>query len=497
MLWAEITNKNNDFCPSAYIGIGIILKERKTKMAKNKGKDPLNSTFLEKVMYGVGDAGGAMILTFPGSYLTLYYTDSVGMAVAFVGTMLLVCRLLDGLSDILMGVLIDRTHTKWGKARPWFALSVIPLALSFIALFMMPKNLTIVGQRAYAYVTYFLLTVVFYTINNVSYHAMLQRFSLTAKDRGTVSAVRSFLCVVFAAGLSIATPILIPKFGGEASQTTWTTLVLIFGGISTLCLLITACGIKEKLPAIAKAPDTEEAKQASKDETRTAVKTLLRCPYFYIAGAISLVWFTSFNMTGINYYYARDVLGDGELASILSIVSMMPMLVAMPFVPMLFNKLGKRKTVVAGLSIGAIASLCILINPHSIAVNAVCLVIKCIGGAPLMAAVATLAGDVTDYNQMRTGIRSEGATTSVYSVGVKLGTGLGGAIVAWALAIGRYDATLAVQPASATSAMIVTLCVIPAILYAIGAILMFRWDLEKYQPEIEAFMKKQETVTTE
>lgn len=170
-------------------------EREENKMAKNKGKDPLSSTFLEKVMYGVGDAGGTMILTFPGSYLTLYYTDSVGMAVAFVGTMLLVCRLLDGLSDILMGVLIDRTHTRWGKARPWFALSVIPLALSFVALFMMPKSLTVAGQRIYAYVTYFLVTVVFYTINNVSYHAMLQRFSLTAKDRGTVSAVRSFLCV--------------------------------------------------------------------------------------------------------------------------------------------------------------------------------------------------------------------------------------------------------------------------------------------------------------
>ena len=453
-----------------------------------KEKNPLTSTFAEKLMYGVGDAGGAMLLTFPGSYLTLYYTDSVGMAVAFVGTMLLVCRLLDGISDILMGILIDRTYTKWGKARPWFVLSVIPLALSFLALFMMPENLSSSGQQIYAYVTYFLLTVAFYTINNVAYHAMLQRFSLTAADRGTVSAVRSFLCVVFAAGLSIATPILIPILGGEESQQTWTTLVLIFGGISTICLLITAIGIKEKLPAL-KLNDAT-AKKESKEDTQKAVKILLRCPYFYIAGAISLVWFTSFNMTGINYYYARDVLGDGELASVLSIVSMMPMLIAMPFVPVLFNKLGKRKTVMIGLIIGAVASLCILIDPHSVVINAVFLVIKCIGGAPLMAAVATLAGDVTDYNQMRTGIRSEGATTSVYSVGVKLGTGLGGAVVAWALAVGHYDANLAVQPASATTAMIVTLCVIPAVLYIIGAVLMSYWDLEKYQDEIQAFMEK-------
>ena len=457
----------------------------------NKVKDPLKSTFLEKVMYGVGDAGGAMILTFPGSYLTLYYTDSVGMAAAFVGTMLLVCRLLDGLSDILMGVLIDRTHTRWGKARPWFVLSILPLVLSFIALFCMPKNLSAGGQKAYAYTTYFLMTVVFYTINNVSYHAMLQRFSLSAADRGTVSAVRSFLCVVFAAGLSIATPLLIPKFGGESSQHTWTMLVLIFGAISTVCLLITAFGIKEKLSAMEPSDAAPAAKKAGTEESKAAVKMLLKCPYFYIAGVISLVWFTSFNMTGINYYYARDILGDGELTSILSIVSMMPMLVAMPFVPMLFNKLGKRKTVMIGLCIGAAAYLCIMINPASIVVNAVCLVIKCIGGAPLMAAVATLAGDVTDYNQMKTGIRSEGATTSIYSVGVKLGTGLGGAVVAWALAICGYSAALSVQPDSAKTAMIVTMSVIPAVLYAIGALLMSRWDLEKYQDQVREFLTAQ------
>ena len=295
-------------------------------MAKNNNaKDPLQTSFAEKVMYGIGDAGGALILSFPGSYLTLYYTDSIGRAAAFAGTMMLVCRMLDGISDILMGILIDRTHTKWGKARPWFALSVIPLTLSFIALFCMPSGLSAGGQQAYAYVTYFLLTVVFYTINNVSYHAMLQRFSLSAKDRGTVSAVRSFLCVVFAAGMSIATPLLIPQLGGESSQHTWTTLVLLFGGIATVCLLITAIFIKEKLPANAK-PAGEAEKKAGKEETRKAVKLLLKSPYFYICGGISLVWFTAFNMTGINYYYARDVLGDGELASILSIVSMMPMM---------------------------------------------------------------------------------------------------------------------------------------------------------------------------
>ena len=474
------------------------ITERKITMSKkNAIRDPLKSSFAEKLMYGVGDAGGAILLTFPSTYLTLYFTDSVGLAAAFAGTMMLVCRIFDGLSDVVMGVLIDKTHTKWGKARPWFVLSVIPLVLSFLALFCMPAGLSASGQKIYASVTYFLLTVVFYTINNISYHAMLQRFSLSSTDRSAVSAVRGILCVIFAATMSILTPILIPRLGGESNPGTWRTLVLIWGGFSALCLLITAVGIKEKLSALTVSAEengienADSRRRANKDELRTALATLLRCPYFYLAGGLSLVSFTSGNMTGINYYYARDVLGDAELMSIMAIITMLPMIAVMPFVPALFNRFGKRKSIMYGLIVATVFSMMILINPRNFILNVVCVIIKSIGTIPLMTAISTLAGDIADYNQMRTGIRSDGVTTSTYSVGVKLGTGLGSAIVAWALAIGHYDGSLAVQASSAINAMIITFAVVPAVIYFIGAILTYFWDIEKYQVEVQAFMAKQ------
>ena len=204
-----------------------------------------------------------------------------------------------------------------------------------------------------------------------------------------------------------------------------------------------------------------------------------------------MIWFASFNMMGINFYYARDVLGSASLTSVIAIMITISGLISMPFVPALYNRFGKKNTVIAGLIISALASIAIMIDPENQMLNWVCILIRGMATSPLSAAVATLAGDVTDYNQMKTGLRTEGLTTSVYSVGVKIGTGLGGACVAWGLAIGGYSAKATVQSASAINSMIITFSVIPAVLYVIGIVLMMFWDLEKHQPQVQKFIEQQ------
>lgn len=307
---------------------------------------------------------------------------------------------------------------------------------------------------------------------------MLQRFSLTPADRGSVSSARAFLCVLFSAVLNIAIPIVIPMLGGESSQNTWTVLAAVVGGVSLVSLALTAFGIKEKIPCTTGTISSQEKEQMSANN-KLAMGFLLKNKYFYILILLSLVWFASFNMMGIGYYYARDIIGDGALAGLLIMASMVPSLFVMPLIPALYNKFGKRNVITVGLLVGAIGSLCICINPRSIPMNMLFLVIRCAFTAPLMAGVATLAGDVTDLTEQKLGIRVEGLTTSAYSVGVKIGTGLGGAFVAWALTIGGYNYLLEVQEQFTQNTIIFTFAAIPAILYAIGAVLMFFWNVEK------------------
>ena len=94
-----------------------------------------------------------------GTYLTLYYTDSVGLAAAAIGTMMLLTRLLDGISDLIMGSIIDRTHTKWGKARPWILWTAIPMGLGLVLMFSVPSGLSSGGKMVYAVITYILMAV--------------------------------------------------------------------------------------------------------------------------------------------------------------------------------------------------------------------------------------------------------------------------------------------------------------------------------------------------
>ena len=99
-------------------------------------------TWKEILAFAVGDGGCNLVWTTIGSYLTLYYTDSVGLAAAAIGTMMLLTRLLDGISDLIMGSIIDRTHTKWGKARPWILWTAIPMGLGLVLMFSVPSGLS-------------------------------------------------------------------------------------------------------------------------------------------------------------------------------------------------------------------------------------------------------------------------------------------------------------------------------------------------------------------
>lgn len=434
------------------------------------------SSFREKLGYGIGDAAGAMLLGIPGSYLTVYCTDSLGLGAAFLGTMMVICRLLDGFSDVIVGMVIERTNTKLGKARPWFVFSIVPLILSFVALFHVPRSLSQTGQAIYIYVMYILMTVVFYTMNNLGYHAMLPRFSLTPQDRVSVSAVRSFMCCIFMIAANVVIPIIIPLLGGEGPQHTWTVIVAVVGLIGLVCYSITGVAIKEKIPC-----ETVSAAEKAQLSARNkqALKFLVKNKYFYVLIFAATVWFTSMNMMGIFYYFARDIIGNGALTGMLVMASMAPTLIAMPVIPGLFRKFGQKKVIIVGLLLGAAASAAIMLNPKNLIFGLLCLFIRGTVTAPQMAGVGTMAGDLTEYTERKIGVRTEGLATSAYSVGVKIGTGLGGALVAWGLAFGGYDYMLEVQSQATQDAVVFVLAALPAICYILSAVFMAFWNVNK------------------
>ena len=146
----------------------------------------------EKLAFAVGDGGCNFVWTTIGSFLTLYYTDSVGISAAVIGTIMLLTRLLDGVTDLGRGALIDRTRTRWGKARPWVLWSAVPMGLGLVLLFNVPASLGSSGKIAYAAITYTLVAAVIYTACNLSYNTRLSLTAPNPKDRVLMSSLRFF-----------------------------------------------------------------------------------------------------------------------------------------------------------------------------------------------------------------------------------------------------------------------------------------------------------------
>lgn len=453
-------------------------------MGKSIGKtDVLRSTPGEKIVYAFGDVGNiSWLLT--ASFLTVYYTDCVGLDAAFMGTMMLVCRIFDGVSDLLIGMLVDKTHSRWGKARPWILFTMIPLNISVFLMFRVPTALEGTGLYIYTAATYFLTTVVFYTAINIAYQALLPRFSLSAQDRNVIGAIRTLVSNIVTIIVSMVIPMVLNESGGYGSQKAWTGIVAVLGVISVAAYAATFLGIKEK----ADAAETKE--KTERIPLKKGLKSLLFERYFYIAVFLFLAFAVSGGATGINLYFARDVLGNDSYYGVITLLSFGPMLLGVPFVPLLFQKFGKRNTICVGLAVSVAAGCLNLLNPYSPALYFATAFVRSFAASPMTTSLLTLAGDIVDYNQWKYGIRTEGLATSANSIGSKLGTGLGAAILGWGLKVGEYDGTAAVQGPQAQGAIIMIAIGLPVAVTAAAFILMLFWNLEKYDKEVRNFLSR-------
>ena len=446
---------------------------------KTKKERPAGTTQgLERLVYALGDLGSNFVWTFCSSFLTLYYTDSVLASAGLVGTIMLICRIFDGFSDIGAGLLIEKTKTKRGKARPWFGISIIPLVIIQILVFNVPSAMSMSAKITWIIITYFLLTVVAYTINNVAYHAMLPRISLTSEDRNKVSSLRGIFSFIAGLLLAILTPRLLAAGGGEKLQSSWTKVALIY---SVLCLVfegICYFGTKEKISCF----EEKEGKKEEPHDLKLGVNALLHTKYFYIT---VIVFIFCFIINGIflssAVYFTRDVFGNADLYSLIAIISILVAVVVMAFAPKLFAKYGKRNVLLAAAVIGVAGGLIGYIGAKGLNIILVFVstALHGISLAPFVAAIFTFASDIIDYLELKTGERYEGLVTSVSSIGSKVGTGLGSAILGWGLAAGKYDGALATQAQSALNAETILLFIVPAIASVVCFIAMWFWDIDK------------------
>jgi GPH family glycoside/pentoside/hexuronide:cation symporter len=394
-------------------------------------------TFKEKLSYGMGDSAGTVAVTLSSVYLTAYYTDTVGLGVAAVGTMMFVARIFDGATDLVMGAAVDKTKSKWGKARPWLLWTAPFMALAIILMFNVPTGLSDNKKLIYAYMTYIFQACIVYTANNLPYNALLSRMTLDVKDRGSAASVRMIMTQVTSMIVTSLTAILLGSIG-------WFGLSIFYGGIMIIMLFISFWGVKEHIDE-----NEDGIVKVKNAPLKEAMPALLKNKYFYLQCLSFCVLFTGAVSAGsMTFYYCNIVLNDLSVLSIISIATALPIIILNLIMPKFIGKFGKRKLMIGGFLITILGSILISAAGTNVILALGGVVIKAIGTAPIMTGIFAMTSDIVDYGEWKTGIRSEGLVNSCTSFGMKVGIGLGSVVCTWYLALGGYQATAEVHSKS-------------------------------------------------
>lgn len=437
----------------------------------------LVTTPIEKLCYACGDMGCNFIWGLASAFLMMYYTNSAKLNPAWVGTMMLVARVLDAFSDIIMGVVIEKTNTRWGKARPWIIIGAIPFALSIVLLLNVPAGFSEFGKQAYAFVTYVFMAVFCYTMVNLAYHSMLPRISTDQQDRSVASTIRSFGVMIVTVGINFVTPAVMEKFGGFNSQEAWTKLSVLYGVLAFIFLALCFFGTKEKI--------VEKEEKKEKVSLQESLKAVATTKYFYIIIGLFVVQYITTGTGGVSIYYFTYVLERTELFGVNTLAVVIGTLISTLLVPAMFKKFSKRKVIMGGFLLAAAATVVALFDMNNAYLYMGVNFIRAVALAPFSVNMFTLSADLVDYGEWKNGIRAEGFAFGSTSFGMKVGTGLGTAMLGWILAWGHFNAEATTQPGSATTAMIVCALAIPIVVYVIEAVLVYFWDIDKIFPQIQ------------
>ena len=444
--------------------------------------EKIKTTLKEKFFYAFGNMGSYILWSFIGTYVTIYVTECLkpgDALISMLGTIILVCRIFDGVSDIIMGIIIDKTHSRVGKARFWFGISIIPLTICFFFIFFLSgvdKSLAIILIS----ILYFLFTVVFYTMNNVAFNAMLPRISEDPYDQSNVCTINFIFTSVGSLVCAFSIPLL-NLFGGEEFQKSWTILVLILIGLALVGQIICFIKVKEK-KEIADNTKTHQ----DKGEIKRGLKALLKTKYFYIAVLMFAVnYYISLSVVSIGKYYAEFVLGNENYFSLFGSLPMITMGIGLVLMPLLVKKINKKVVLMIAIGCVALGNIIGSIFPYSFAASLTGGMVKGLGSAVVMSQLFTLAPDIVNFIKAKEGIRVEGLAASANSFGCKVGSGLGSAIVLWTLPLCGYIAGSATQASTAIYSFIALYWWVPAILSLLLLLLASLWNIDKATKKLE------------
>lgn len=444
-----------------------------------KIKDPnAKLSFLERLAYGLGDYSGNLIYSSISSFLLVYYVSVLGVDAAVAASIMAVSKIFDGVSDLIMGRIVDKTHSKWGKARPWILRMCIPLAVCTVLMFSVPSALAGQAQVAYMFLTYNLVSTVFYTGLNVPYATLQGLMTTNQYERGLLGNFRMLLATAGTMTVNTFVMKLCTFFGGgdSNSQRGWSLTFIVLAIVFVLLNLVTFFFCQERVTDGTVTADSKADKGPSVIE---CLKSLVVNKYWLLMVIfLFCLYFMMSTFFGSAYYFAQYVLGDENVFAATSNALSMAQIGMMFITPFIMKKIGKRYTAMIGMAAASAAFVLTALVGSNVTLVIACNILK---GAAFGCGAATMFGllqDAITYGSWLTGVQAMGMGNAASSFCMKVGSGIGTAALGWILAAGNFNADP--TSASAITSINVACIWVPLVTCVIGVVCMLFFDLDKY-----------------
>lgn len=421
----------------------------------------------EKIGYGLGDTASNLYFQMFVNFLLFFYTDIFGIPAAAAGTMLMVSRFWDAVNDPIMGVIADRTNTKWGKFRPYLIWMSVPLAIIGVLTFITP-NFSVTGKIIYAYVT-FTLVMMAYTAINIPYSALMGVISPNSQERTSVSTFRFMLAFV---GAFIVQGLTLPLVNllGSGNQAVGFPLTMgVYGVLACILFYITFLTTRERVHV----PATQES-SLKKD-----IKNLLKNrPWMYllIMGIFTLGYIIIRN--GTIMYYFKYYIGNETLASLFMVLGTIAVIAGVACTQFFAKKFGKKKFYISVMGLTTLLTMAFYFIPsNQILLIFVLHILISFIMAPQAPLLWAMYADTADYSEWKNERRATGLIFSAATFAQKFGMAVGGGMCGWLLAFFGFVPNTQQVPETINGIRLM-MSFIPAIGTLVATITAFFYELD-------------------
>ena len=436
-------------------------------------------TGFEKFAYGCGEISTNIVFTIATSLLVMFYTDVAHVSAAVIGMIIAISQVFNGVSDIAAGFIIDRTRSKYGRARVWMLRMSVPYAIAAVLRITVPQ-IGAMAQAIYIFMTYNLMLTVVYTLFQLPFATTMTYMTRDQNERAKINIIRMAMSPIG----NILVTLLFTRIldmmpgGGMDSQKNWIILTAIYAVGAAALMLFCFATVRERVVV-------KDEMGGEQIPLKKALPALFKNKYFIML-FLFFVFFAMYQTFAgtMATYYCKWIVGDTKIIGNVNTACFGITIVATLLLGKVMHLTSKRNWCIVGALFIIAGSLVLLVNPTSIAVVTFGGLLRGIGMTPILGMIFTMIADAIEYGQWKTGLRTAGAIQSAATSGQKFGQGIGSALIGFIMEANQYNGDLGTQSAQALHTISNLFIYGVTILGVIMIILLLFYHLDKEYPTI-------------